>query len=358
MGHGLSIRGDSLYCPLSFSLASYGNCLNDCWHCYFRRLNYVWGQELKPTDTESLRKKLQNGLKNPNPKSSLAWAIKQKKTLRWGDKTDPFQPVERKHRVSQRIFDILIDFKWPFVLHTMCTGVMMIYESRIVKAKNIAIIQPVISPGAEKDWEILERKRTTPIGDRFAHMRELKRQGVSIAVNGEPFIPGFHTLDDFENMMKRLKSEGIDTYNTYNFHWNDFVAKRLVKIGVDIEAIWEGNQDKEWKKTQKKLCELANKYRIYLGCPDFVNTGQNYVQQRNTCCGVNVSNPTLFNAHIFKYNLQNGKNSEYILEHCWDGVGDREEGKKILTGEAEGMYTMADAGFTLKKEKKGGFGFV
>jgi hypothetical protein len=66
---------------------------------------------------------------------------------------------------------------------------------------------------------------------------------------------------------------------------------------------------------------------------------------------VNVSNPTLFNAHLFKYNLQNGKSVEYILENCWDGIGDKEEGKKVLTGTAEDMYTMADAGFFVQNKK-------
>jgi hypothetical protein len=310
----------------------------------------VWSQELNPTDTELLRRKLQNGLKNPNPKSSLAWALKQKKTIRWGNKADPFQPVERKHRVSQRIFDILADLDWSFVLQTMCTGVMMIYESRIVKAKEIAIIQPIISPGAEKDWEILERKRTTPVESRFKHLRQLKRQGVQVAVNGEPFIPGFHALKDFENMMKRLKSEGLDTYNTYNFHFNDFVAKRLIKIGLDIEAIWEGNQDAAWSKTQKKLCEIADKYDIYLGCPDFVNTGPDYFQERNTCCGIDVPNPTWFNAHLFKKGLQTGFTPDELLKDCWDGIGDKEEGEKLLKGRSKNMYTMADAGFNSKKK--------
>ena len=94
--HGLSVRGDSLYCPLPISYDSYFNCLTNCYHCYFRRLNHIWGKELKPSNPEALKKKLLNGLKNKNPKSVLARCLSQKKTIRIGNKADPYQKVELK----------------------------------------------------------------------------------------------------------------------------------------------------------------------------------------------------------------------------------------------------------------------
>ena len=51
----LTVRGDSLYCPLSLSLDSYGNCLTDCWHSYLRNLNHIWGTDLKPAGKEKMQ---------------------------------------------------------------------------------------------------------------------------------------------------------------------------------------------------------------------------------------------------------------------------------------------------------------
>jgi hypothetical protein len=56
-------------------------------------------------------------------------------------------------------------------------------------------------------------------------LRYFKSQGCDIGVNGEPFIPGYHTIEQFETMMKRLKGYGIPSYNTYNLHFNAFVAQ-------------------------------------------------------------------------------------------------------------------------------------
>jgi len=350
MRHGLSIRGDSLYCPLALSLDTYSNCLCDCWHCYLRRLNYVWGDALNPVNPEDLKRKLQNGLNNPKPKSSLAWALKRKVTIRFGNKSDPFQPIEETYRSSEAALRVLSDLKWSYVLQTRNTHILIQYEEIVVNNVGNFVFLPIISPGAEMDWEVLERKRTTPISDRFKHIQKLKKQGVKVAVNGEPFIPGFHTVKMFEDTIKRLKSAGIKNYNTYNFHFNDFVAKRLLSIGLDIEKIWEMNQDKEWKPILHQLCEIADRYDVILGCPDFVNVPRDRKNETNTCCGIDVQTPTTYNTHTWRNMLLVGVPIDQILEKTWDGIGNKKEGEKVLTGKTNKMYTMVDAGL-VEKEK-------
>jgi DNA repair photolyase len=307
----------------------------------------VWGNKLKPADLEALENKLVNGLKNQNPKTVLAHALKQKKTIRFGNKTDPFQLIERTHKTSKKILSILIRLEWTFVIQTKFTHVMMDYEKRLLRAnrKNLITVMPVMSPGLEKDWEMFERRQSTPPIDRLKHAAYLQYKGVPVGFNGEPFIPGFHTVNDFENTLKLLKEYKIKSYNTYNFHFNPYVAKRLHAIDIDIEKIWFYNQDDQWKKILPKLLKLSKKYNIILGNPDFVNTGKNWVEQANTCCGVNVPNPCTFNSHYFKKYKQLGLNDKSIFTKCYDGTGDPEQGSQIITGECKDMYNLKDAGF-------------
>ena len=79
-----------------------------------------------------------------------------------------------------------------------------------------------------------------------------------------------------------------------------------------------------------------------LGCPDFVNTGWDWKEFANTCCGINVSNPSLFNSHQFKCRLQSGEPVQDIIEDTWEGIGDRETGVNIVSGVPCEMYTMKD----------------
>lgn len=345
---GLHVRGDALYCPLAFSLDSYGNCEADCTHCYLRRLNEVWGKDLKPLDVENFQRTLQNGQLNKAPKSPLAYAIKFKKTLRFGNKTDPFQDAEMKYRVSHEALKTLRDLKWPVVLETKYTANLLHYIKTLLEMKSHLHVMPIISPGFDKDWEVFEHKRTTQPSTRLSQLRDLKNLGIRVGINGEPFIPGYHQVSEFEDMMKRLKDNGIPSYNVYNLHFNAFVAKRLHAVGVDIEKVWYYNRDDHWKPILQQLIDLAKKYDIVLGSPDFVNSGWGYVENSNTCCGVNVDNPCTWNVMTWKRIIQATGDcvDDFVKEEryldTWDGVGDYKEGIDVLHGGESDKFTLDD----------------
>lgn len=348
----LSVRGDSLYCPLCFSLDSYWGCVYDCAHCYLRNMNRVWGEEPRVIDPENLRKKMISGLNNKNPKSSVAHCLSLKKTIRWGNKSDPFQPHPGQKELSTAIFQIFKDLQWSYVIQTMNTELMMDYEDSIVDAAKdrLVTVMPVISPGLERDWEILERKRTNNPIQRLEHLRRLKKQGVPVGINGEPFIPGFHTVDDFENALRVITSYGIHRYNTYNFHFTPYVAKQMHAVGADIEKIHHYNQDKYWKPILQELLQISKKYNVILGCPDWVNTGVEWKERANTCCGIHAPNPSRFNAHEWKRRLQKGESPMEILKDTWEGVGNFQEGVDVMFGKTTKIWTLKDAGFDNKEE--------
>jgi len=344
--HGLVVRSDSLYCPIPLSIESYFWCEADCYHCYFRGLNHIWGKELRPINLEALEKKLRAGLLNENPKTSLAYCLSNKNTIRIGNKADGFQDAEREHGCSIGAMRVLRKMYWTYVVQTRFTANLMeLAGSEIEQANKLHLITllPVISPGMELDWEIFERKRTTPIPVRLKNIKHWIRKGIPLGVQGEPFIPGFHTLQDFEYMLYRLKEIGVNRYNTYNFHFTPFVAKRIYTLpGVDIERIWFENQDIQWRKILPKLIDIAKRCNMILGCPDFVNSGWEYEQGCNTCCGIDVPRPTTFNTHCFKQCLQKGIPLEKIEELTWDGSGNLEEGRAIIQGTSKKNFTLKD----------------
>lgn len=344
--HGLSIRGDCVYCPLAVSIDSYWNCLTDCHHCYLRKLNQTWGQDLRPLDTEWLRRKMEAGLKASNPQSPVAWALANKKTLRWGNKSDPFQTAEREHRIAPAVFRTLIDLEWTFVIQTRFTDVLADYWELLLEAneKHLVTVMPVISPGLERDWTTFERERTTNPYDRLKFCSWCAEQGIPVGVNGEPFIPGFHEVRDFEYMMKLLVHHGVPSYNTYNLHLNDYVVKRFAEIGMDFETIWKLNKDTHWKTVLPQLLSLGKQYGIRIGSPDFVNSGNCYVEQANTCCGIHVPNPCTFNTHHWKQLIQSGLPPETALNQTWDGVGDWETGNAVCLGSSKDYFTIRDSG--------------
>jgi DNA repair photolyase len=292
-------------------------------------MNRTWGTDLRPADPEEIRKKLTNGLKNKNPQSSLAHALRQKKTIRLGNKTDPYQDADKEYKVTREAVRILRDLNWTYLIQSKFMDNM----NRDLDLFDPALttFMPVISPGLEKDWEILERKKTTPIHSRLKFISERQKEGYNIGVNGEPFIPGYHTIDNFEEALRVLKNYDIKSYNTYHLHFNDIVAKNLHEAGIDIEKIFYANQDENWRPVLKQLIDLAQKYDIVLGCPDFVNSGA-YQSEANTCCGINVPNPCEFTILNWKKKKMKGLDDEEILRESFDGIGSLDEGREILCG--------------------------
>ncbi|OQC75338.1 MAG: hypothetical protein BWX44_00069 [Spirochaetes bacterium ADurb.Bin001] len=326
----VGIRGDMLYCPLCFYIDSYWTCEPNCAHCFARRLNRTWGNDFRAADVDDVKKKLLSR-KGTSP---LHRAIQQRKTLRLGNRADPFQDCELEYKVSTRILKFLREQNWDTVIQTKfphrAYGLTGLGENVIMLAE--------ISPGLEADWELFEGKRTENPIKRIRTLERLKKKGFRIGANGEPFIPGYHTLKQFRETIRFLKSHGITGYNTYNLHMNDHVVKNLFHLGLDIERIYNMNQDAEWKKILRRLITIADEYGITLGCPDFVNSTWSNIQKSNTCCGIDVKNPCTYNSHYFKLAVQQGRDPR----ECWDGVGEYEEGLRVIDGTTKEMYTLKD----------------
>jgi len=363
--HGLTVRGDSLYCPLPLSIEPYFWCSPNCPSCYFRGLNHIWGKEYRPLDLDALENKLTNGLKNKTPKSFLAHCLVNKKTIRLGNKADAFQPIEETMKRSSGAIEIMDRLDWSYVVQTRFPSRAWNMNEEIIvhsSSKGLVTMLPIISPGMELDQQVLEAGRTEPIKTRLETISKILKRGVPLGVQGEPFVPGFHTVAMFEDAIKRLKALGVKRYNTYNFHFTPHVAKRLAKLPeIDIEKIWTYNQDGSWKPILAQLIEIAKKYDMILGCPDFVNSGVNHYEEANTCCGIDVPNPCTFNTHYFKALAQKGMLPEDIISQTYDGSGDIEEGRDIINGTTKDMYTLKDAGvctapFKRIKKEKGSFG--
>jgi DNA repair photolyase len=348
----LSMRGDMLYCPLPLTIDSYWTCEINCPHCFSRRINRTWGTDFRMADVEDVKKKLLS----KRGTSPLQRAIQKRKTIRLGNRSEPFQDCELEYKVSTQIVRFLMEQDWDTVIQTK-------FPQRawdMTELGESCTVMAVITVGLESDWELFERKRTENPIERIETLSKIQHAGFRVGVNGEPFIPGYHTVKQFKETIKLLKSHGIRRYSTYNLHINDLVIKNLHGLGLDIEKIWNMNQDEPWGKILKQLLEIANKYDIILGCPDFVNSGWADVQRSNTCCGLDVKNPCTFNSHHFKLAVQKGENPK----ECWDGVGEYDQGIALIEGTKKDMYNLKDIikeeegkskliGFDLKEQNNG-----
>lgn len=341
MQTGLTLRGDFYYCPLALQLSTYWNCEATCAHCYLRRLNRTWGQDLRPLDPAVLRKQVKSDAEGREPRSPLAWAIRNRQTVYLGAKSDPYQPAELTHRSTRAALRILLKAGFSVVIATMFTEHLEDDRALLEDYRDQVTIMPIVSPGLERDWNVLERQKTTNPVHRLEHGAEWQARGFNVGINGEPFIPGFHTIDEFDHVITLLRILGLKSYNTYNLHLNDWNLKELYAVGADIERIAQENLDAFWYPVQQKLIQIAQSQGIILGCPDFVNSGS-YDWGTNTCCGMNVPNPIRFNLIHWKKLAAKGVPEESILSSTFEGVGELEYGRQLLQGKVPELLSLKD----------------
>lgn len=275
-------------------------------------------------------------------------ALQLKKTIRLGNKSDPFVPQEKKYRITKQVLSFLKSLNWEVKLETKNAEFALEYFDLLVDMK--AIITFSLSVGMEKDWELLEGKKTSSVGSRLEAAQAFLQAGLQVGFVGEPFIPGYHSEKEFESVLKLIRSYGINRYNTYNLHLNPFVAKRLVEVpGLDIEKVWKSNQDIIWKSILRDLIQIAQEQDVILGCPDFVNS-DTYRERSNTCCGVEVENPCTFNFITWKRDLldKGGLDKNY-LESTWDGIGDFSKGESHFFCQSHDAYNWQDTDYAMVK---------
>jgi len=342
--HGLTIRGDALSCPLAFGLDTYYGCPYDCVHCTFLGLNAVWGHgEDRALDLGWLVDMLDRGLRNEHPRSALACAIRGRKTVRVGNKYDPFPPYEDKLGIARAAIEVLLERGFQVKVETKAVDRML---GAVTErwTPDSAIITTTIHVGLDEDWDRLEGRRVPSPARRLEVLRDFALEGYQVGVSAEPFLAGHHTVEQYGRYLDTLLEYGVHRTNVYNLRLNAFVAKRLAGAGYDIERIWAENEDGCWRVTLGHLIEAAEERGMILGCPDFVNAGRSQTRS-NTCCGVDVARPCTFNWHTWRrIGIESGLVTVEDLRLSYDGVGDLGVGLVQFLEGSQDFYTLDDTG--------------
>jgi DNA repair photolyase len=191
---------------LSFdrSVNPYRGCEHGCSYCFARPTHAYMG--LSPgLDFES---KLFAKTNAPELlERELAARGYEPRTIAIGTNTDPYQPIEREHRIMRGLLEVLARMNHP---------VGIVTKSALV-TRDIDILAPMAAKGLAKvaiSVTTLDRKlsrdmepRAATPDKRLETIRQLSRAGIPVTVLNAPIIPGIND-SEIEQVLEAAKNAG------------------------------------------------------------------------------------------------------------------------------------------------------
>ncbi len=178
------------FCGLPLRLDSYKGCGFRCSYCFARAREEVSGSpQIKPADPELLSRYLKRVfVEKREDLSVVSKCLLRRMPVHFGVMGDPFQPVERRHRISLHYLRALLEYQYPVVISTRG---YMIAESPyidILRNHGAVVVRMSLSTTDDKQSLMTERSEASPSRILRA-MEKLRSAGIRVTCRWQPFIP-------------------------------------------------------------------------------------------------------------------------------------------------------------------------
>lgn len=197
-------RNDSPDVPFGASVNPYRGCEHGCIYCFARPTHEYLGFSagldfetrilVKPDAPAMLRREL----------SSPKW---RPQVLAMSGVTDPYQPVERKLRLTRGCLEVLAEFRNPVAIITKNHGVTRDSDVLSELAGHGAAHVNISITTLDDDLHHIMEPRTSVPRRRLAAVRALTAAGVPVRVMMAPIIPGL-TDHEIPRVLEAAKDAG------------------------------------------------------------------------------------------------------------------------------------------------------
>jgi DNA repair photolyase len=224
-------RNDSPDLPFNQSINPYQGCEHGCIYCYARPSHAYLGLspgldfETRIFAKENAAERLREELSRPGYRPEL---------ISLGANTDPYQPAERKQRITRGILEVLLEFRHPVGIVTKGSLIERDLDLLVPMAAE-GLVQVFISIGT-LDGEIartLEPRAAAPYR-RVETVRRLSEAGVPCGVFVAPIIP-FLNDKDMESVLEAVAEAGA--------RWASFT---LLRLPWEVKDLFKGWLDQHY----------------------------------------------------------------------------------------------------------------
>ncbi len=198
-------RNDSPDISFDRSINPYRGCEHGCIYCFARPTHAFMGLSpgldfesklfAKPDAASLLEKEL--AAKNYKPR-----------TIAIGTNTDPYQPIERQHRVMRQVLEVLARSNHPVGIVTKSALVLRDLDLLVPMAEKglvkVALSVTTLDPNLARKME----PRAASPQKRLATLKTLAEAGVPTCIMVAPIIPALNDAE-IETILARAKAIGV-----------------------------------------------------------------------------------------------------------------------------------------------------
>jgi DNA repair photolyase len=227
------------------SINPYRGCEHGCTYCYARPAHAYMGLspgldfETKLFFKPEAARLLENELSKPHYVPEV---------IHIGGNTDPYQPQERRLRVTRGVMEVLTRFRHPFSVITKSALILRDLDLLAeMAALNLTRVAISVTSLDRKLSRSMEPRAATP-ERRIEAIRQLSTAGVPVTVMFAPCIPGLND-HEMEAVLERCAEAGATSAG--------FVALRLPLEIKDLFREWlEGDHPDRAKKVMSLVRQM------------------------------------------------------------------------------------------------------
>ena len=210
---------DKKFLPFSWGANPYRGCEHSCPYCFARYtheyLGYNSGVDF---DTKILVKAnaaevLEKELSSPRWKGDI---------VNLGSVCDPYQPAEKKFKITQQVLEIFAKHKNPLFVGTKSNLILRDIDLLSEMAKRTTLIVYITITTLDETIRRKIEPRAASTEERLDAVKQLSDAGVTVGILFMPIFP--YLTDDFENINGVVKAV------------SDCGAKDLVPGVLDLRA--------------------------------------------------------------------------------------------------------------------------
>jgi len=186
------------------SINAYRGCEHGCSYCYARPTHAYLGHSagieferdiyVKTNAVEALR-------------AELAARNYKVKPIAMGTNTDPYQPAERKHKLTRGILEVMLETRHPVMITTKSSLIIRDLDLLTELARQ-GLVKVAISM-TSMDHKLSRRMepRASSPARRLEAIRLLSEAGVPVAVFASPMIPAINDME-LERILDAAAAQG------------------------------------------------------------------------------------------------------------------------------------------------------